>query len=224
MNIVYGILFFMILFFIIEVLAIIFKITGLDIVKARFQIISIITHTGFTTRESELIVQHPIRRKIASGLMILSYVGQATLISLIFSAVKDRNNIIYMFIAAIALFFMLVIVLRNRYILSSFDNLLEKYIKRQMKLNKKYKTIDEVLNLNNEFGVAEIYVEEGSSICGMMLKDAALKDKFIQVLTIDRGSHIVYFPMATFEFQPADKITVYGKIDSIKEFMRQINL
>lgn len=223
MNIVYSILFFMILFFGIEVLAIIFKITGLDIDKARFQIVSIITHTGFTTRESELIVQHPIRRKIASGLMILSYVGQATLISLIFTAFKDRKNIVYMCIAAITLFFILAIILRNRYILNSFDSFLEKYIKRQMNYNKKRKTIDEVLNLNSEFGVAEIHIEEGSSICGMTLKDAALKDKFIQVLNIDRGSHIVHFPRATFEFQPADKIIVYGKIDSIKEFIRQIN-
>jgi hypothetical protein len=224
MNIIYALVFFMLLFLVVEILAIIFKITGLDISKARFQIISIITHTGFTTRESELILQHPIRRKIAAGLMILSYVGQATIISLIITAIGDIRNFMLMAVAVMLLFFILIGLLRNRVILNAFDNLLERYIKRQMNHNKKHKTIDEVLNLNEEFGVAEIHVEENSTLCGMMLKDAALKDRYIQVLTIDRGSHIIHFPKPTFEFKPADKLTVYGKIDSIKEFIREINI
>ena len=77
MPITYGFIILIILALIVEVLSIALKVTGLDIDKARFQVISIITHTGFTTRESELITQHPTRRRIAMGLMVISYVGAA---------------------------------------------------------------------------------------------------------------------------------------------------
>ena len=39
--------------------------TGLEKHKARFQAISAFSGTGFTTKEAELIVNHPVRRKIA---------------------------------------------------------------------------------------------------------------------------------------------------------------
>ncbi|SHH93717.1 TrkA C-terminal domain-containing protein [Clostridium grantii] len=223
MNVALSILFFLIIFLLIEVLAIIFKITGLEISKARFQIISILTHTGFTTRESELIVQHPIRRKIASILMVVSYVGQATLISLIISVFTNRNNTIVLIIIVLCLFIVAIFVLRNRHTVNAFENLLEKYIKKQMKSKTKNKTIDEVLNLNNEFGVAEITIDETFLICGKTLSESKLKDKYIQVLTIDRGSHIIHFPRASFKFQEADKVTVYGKIEGIKEFIGNIS-
>ena len=63
MTIVYFGIVLAALWLLVEILAIVFRITGLDSQKARFQVISILTHTGFTTRESELIAQHPLRRK-----------------------------------------------------------------------------------------------------------------------------------------------------------------
>ncbi|MHC4256266.1 MAG: TrkA C-terminal domain-containing protein, partial [Planctomycetota bacterium] len=46
--------------------AIAFQLTGLNWELAKFQALSCFTGTGFTTRESELIVGHGQRRKIAS--------------------------------------------------------------------------------------------------------------------------------------------------------------
>ena len=66
--------------------------------KARFQVISIITNTGFTTKESELITQHSQRRRIAEMLMLISYVGTATLISVIiniFTTLQKGEGVIY---------------------------------------------------------------------------------------------------------------------------------
>jgi len=40
--------------------------TGMQRIKARFQALSSITGTGFTTRESESIVNHPKRRQITT--------------------------------------------------------------------------------------------------------------------------------------------------------------
>src|SRR5665648_545536 len=83
MSVFYFLLICSFLLLITEVVSIVLKTTGLDMKKARFQVISIITHTGFTTKESELITQHPLRRQIASMLMIISYVAQISLISIL---------------------------------------------------------------------------------------------------------------------------------------------
>ncbi|MCK5130010.1 MAG: hypothetical protein KAQ68_09165 [Clostridiales bacterium] len=72
MSLVSILIIFIVLWLLIEILSVVFKMTGLELDKARFQIISIITHTGFTTKESELISQHSLRRRIASILMVVS--------------------------------------------------------------------------------------------------------------------------------------------------------
>lgn len=219
MNIIYYLVILGLLFLIIEVISIIFKITGLDLNKARFQVISIITHTGFTTRESELIAQHPLRRRIASYLMILSYLGQATLISIFFNILKQQQSMRNILIIILVLSTVILILARNKVLLFKFESFLEKYILRQMKINKKYRTIDEVLKLNDDFGVTEIVLEEDSPLVGISLSESGLKERYIQVLTVDRGSHLIHFPKANLVFEPADRVVVYGKIDSIKELI-----
>lgn len=219
MTLLYITIVFIFLFMLIEVLSIVMKITGLDLDKARFQIISIITHTGFTTRESELIAQHPVRRKIASFLMVLSYVAQATLISIIFSLIKHPRGFIYFIIILVIIGLLLMLLKKNKIVLSKFDALLEKYISKQLKVGYKNKTVNEVLKLNNEFGVAEIILEEYSPLCNAALKETQLKERYIQILNIDRGSHILHFPNANTLLQAGDRIVVYGKIESIKDLI-----
>ncbi|MPM43777.1 hypothetical protein SDC9_90454 [bioreactor metagenome] len=74
---------------IIDIFAVLFRLTGLSREKARFQVISLLTSTGYTTRESELITQHPIRRKLASALMVVSYVSTLTFISFLVNMLSN---------------------------------------------------------------------------------------------------------------------------------------
>ena len=90
MSIAVVLIILIVMWLLIDVLSILLKMTGLDLEKSRFQVISMLTHTGFTTSESELIAQHPLRRRIASALMVLSYVTQVTLISLFVNISIDR--------------------------------------------------------------------------------------------------------------------------------------
>ena len=66
--------------------------TGLSRESSRFQARSAFTGVGFTTSESEKVVNHPVRRKILQVLMILGNAGIVTAIaSLIigFSGIKN---------------------------------------------------------------------------------------------------------------------------------------
>ena len=86
--ILYFLLSIVIFLIIIEVITVLFKLTGLSEEKARFQVISLLTGSGFTTRESELITQHPSRRRLAQLLMITGYVGFLTGISFLVDIIR----------------------------------------------------------------------------------------------------------------------------------------
>ncbi len=62
-------------FVIVRIASVAMRLTGLPDHVARFQSISALTGTGFTTGESETIVNYPLRRNILVGLMIFGNLG-----------------------------------------------------------------------------------------------------------------------------------------------------
>ena len=71
-----------------EIFTVLFRFTGLPYEKARFQVLSLLTGTGFTTRESEGLVSIRQRRKLAQVTMLFGYVFNITIISLHMNIVK----------------------------------------------------------------------------------------------------------------------------------------
>ena len=61
--------------FIVRVASVAMRLTGLDDSTARFQALSAFSGTGFTTNETEMIVNYPVRRRIVTLLMILGNLG-----------------------------------------------------------------------------------------------------------------------------------------------------
>lgn len=64
-----------------ELFTVIFRFTGLPAEKARFQVISLLTGCGFTTRESEMILSSRARRRLARITMLFGYVFNITIVS-----------------------------------------------------------------------------------------------------------------------------------------------
>jgi hypothetical protein len=217
LSIVYIAVLLAAIWLLIEILSIVFKITGLDLNKARFQIISILTHTGFTTRESELIAQHPLRRKLASILMLLSYVAQASLISLLINMIsQDTQELLYTGIFLVIVCAIIILMTRNKYMSSKFDKLVARIVQKRL-IKQAQRPVDQVLKISPGYGVYEVLVEPESRVANKTLREARLHDLFIQVLKIDRGSTTLDFPEADSQIQPGDVLIVYGKIRAIKE-------
>jgi len=211
---------FVLIWLLIEILSIVLKLTGLELSKARFQVISILTHTGFTTRESELIVQHPTRRKIASALMIVSYVAQITLITLLFNVLTQATkNILSTAIALSVMALFVIVVTQSKYLSERFDRVTEKLLKSRIKKAGANGRIEQVLNLSPEFSIYEMVVDTDSFICDKTLRDLKLKEHFIQILKIDRGSEMIDFPQADTRVLAGDRMIVYGKIDALTKMI-----
>jgi K+/H+ antiporter YhaU regulatory subunit KhtT len=220
MSLAIFLILFILIWLLIEILAIVMKLTGLEISKARFQLISILTHTGFTTRESELIVQHPTRRKVASVLMIVSYVAQITLISLFFKVLSEATeNMLGTSIALAVIVVFVIVASQSKYLSVRFDRAAEKLLQNRIRKANNSNRIEQILNLSPEFSIYELIVNTDSFICDKTLKELKLKEHFIQILKIDRGSEMIDFPKADTEVLAGDRMIVYGKIDALTQMI-----
>jgi len=218
MNLVIFAVILIILWFVVEVVSILFKSTGMDLYKARFQTISILTHTGFTTRESELITQHPVRRKIASFMMVISYLTQITLITVLINIlISDTNTMLSVGIAIAILLLFLYLLTRTRFLSSRFNKFVERIIERRINRATRKNPISQVMKVDQEFGMYEIVVDVEGGLDGLTLRESGLKQNFIQVLKVDKGNRVFNFPEPDTVLDVGDKLVVYGKIKSIKD-------
>ncbi len=85
MEIIGALILFIVFMFIytliVEVFVMLFRITGLSDEKARFQVVSMLTNSGYTTREAELITNDKQRRKLARFVMMFGYAFTVTIVS-----------------------------------------------------------------------------------------------------------------------------------------------
>lgn len=210
------ILFMTIFLIVIDFFSILFRLTGMPMKKARFQVISLLTSTGFTTKESEIIVQNPLRRKFASWLMIISYVSTATFISFFVKMLSDEVTSIGFF--SVTIFFLIVVVFIHKVsLLEKFESKIENLVlktKSWEKLNKKHLTL---ITNTKGYGIYEIYLPEGSEIIGKTIINSGLKDLEIEVLNIDKGDKFINFPTPDYRFEVYDNLTVYGNIRNIRD-------
>ena len=66
--------------------------TGLSRESAKFQARSAFTGVGFTTNESEKVVNHPLRRRILLALMLLGNAGVVTAVSSLILSFVNLNQ------------------------------------------------------------------------------------------------------------------------------------
>ena len=78
--------------FIVRVASVALRLTGLAEESARFQALSAFTGTGFTTSESEMVVNYPVRRRILSLLMIIGNLGFVTVFATVVVSLVNTDG------------------------------------------------------------------------------------------------------------------------------------
>ena len=64
--------------------------TGMSRDSARFQARAAYCGVGYASRESDGIIEHPVRRRIISSLMMLGNAGTATVVATLILVVRER--------------------------------------------------------------------------------------------------------------------------------------
>lgn len=193
--------------------------TGMSRQAARFQARSAFTGAGFTTSESENVVNHPIRRKIIMILMFLGNVGIVSAMStLIISFVdqKEGESIWYRLLfltGGIAILWMLAkSEFIDRHLSRIISNLLHKYTRLDIK------DYDSLMHLSHGYRISELIIEESDWICEKTLLEARLRDEGIIILGIERyNGDYTGVPNGDTKIQAGDTLIVYGREKSLSE-------
>jgi hypothetical protein len=193
-------------------------LTGLSREAARFQARSAFTGTGFTTSETEKVVDHPVRRRIILLLMTARSAGLVTIIiSLIlsFGSGGGRSQLLRLLglVGGVAL---LWLVSRSKHV----DHYLERIIERALDRWTDLDTRDYagLLKLSGDYTVKEIRVQEDDWLAGKNLRDCRLAQEGVTVLGIYRsdGSYIGA-PKGNTEIYDDDTLILYGRAKPLKE-------
>ncbi|MFD1358602.1 TrkA C-terminal domain-containing protein [Fictibacillus halophilus] len=220
MGFVFTLLYFAIIAVVIEINVLLFTLTGLKKEIARFQVISMFTATGFTTGESELILEHPIRRRLSTFLILFGVFSLAVIISAISNILSDEFRSIELgmiTLVLIGLYLIMSIPKFKRYLEKSFEGHLEK------QYNLADLPLRDVMYFDEDDVVIELPIHKNSSVIGKKLKDVIEMEDDMLVLFIKRGDVTLRKDSYTTEIQEGDMIFLYGNQNSLtKRFKKEM--
>lgn len=192
--------------------------TGLSKDAARFQARSAFTGTGFTTNESEHVVNHPVRRKI---LMILIFLGSAGVISTISSLILSfisLERIGYISIEIVVLVVGLIalwLLVQSKWIDRKLSYLINRALNRYTTLE--VRDYYSLLHLSDNYRVSEIKVEQQDWLADKTLNDLQLHDEGILVLGIKRSNgEYIGAPRGETKIYNDDTVTLYGRAELLE--------
>ncbi|WP_084245896.1 TrkA C-terminal domain-containing protein [Planomicrobium okeanokoites] len=204
---------------VIEIGVILFHMTGLEKEIARYQVISMLTGTGFTTQESALIIDHPIRRRISSGLILFGYFSLAVIISSI-ATILSNDLRIELLLIIIGILFVFLFIFKNKSVFNRLEDRFEHEMDTEYNLEDwPMKT---ALALDEEEMVAIIQIKHGSDYIGQKGRTLVEENLDVVLLIIRRGDEILRFDLFEVELQEGDKIMIIGKEDHIKERYKEM--
>jgi len=194
-----------------RVAAVVLVCTGVSPDLAQFQARSAFTGVGFTTKEAERIVDHPVRRRVIMVLMFLGNAGIVTAISslmLTFVGTEKQQTIARM--AGLACGLLLLWALsRSRWVDRGLSVLTRWTLRRFTRLD--IYDFSGLLRLSEGYGVSELTVEPGDWVAGHSLADLRLPDEGIQVLGIHRADgNYIGTPTGGTWVRRGDVVVLYG--------------
>ncbi|WP_394906831.1 TrkA C-terminal domain-containing protein [uncultured Mesonia sp.] len=187
--------------------------TGLSTEVARFQARSAYTGTGFTTSETEKIMNFPVRRKIIYSLMLIGNAGIVTTMStliLTFVLPNSTSNLLWgLFIIIVGMAIIWWAVQSpwvDKYLSKVIGKALKKYTRIEV---KDYASI---LHLAEDYRITELRVDEDSWLANKSLNQLALRKEGIIVLGIKReDGQYLGSPNGSSLVKTGDLLTMYGK-------------
>lgn len=207
-------------FLVVRAAAIALMMTGLDRKRAIFQALSSFTGTGFTTREAELVINHPARRKIVSWLMILGNAGfVAVIVTGTSSFVTSKGYTMPInAILLLAGLFIIYKVVSHRGLVKRFERYIENKILKSNALEEG--TVEDLLHLMEGYGLVRAIITEDSPVVDKSISDCKSCAEKIIVLGIERGKEWLPIPKADETLKAGDRAVVYGNLNELKNIFK----
>jgi hypothetical protein len=192
------------------------EMTGMERSKARFQALSAFSGTGFTTREAELVVNHPRRRKIIRYLMIL---GNAGIVSVIATFILSLNKVgivrpsLNLIIIAASLYVLYRVASHHEFA-QNLTVKIKEILREKLHFDKIH--IEEILMQTDGYGIASILIGTDSKVKDTTIGNAGLKENDLIALSIERDTEVISLPKEDTVLNVGDLLICYGKLENIK--------
>ncbi len=188
-------------------------LTGLSQASAQFQARSAFTGAGFTTKESEKVVNHPVRRRIIMLLMFTGNAGVITVISslvLTFISGAGSDDWLWRLLILILGVALLWAIATNR----TFNRFLTRIVKWSLRRWTKLEIRDyaSLLHLRGEYQVMELLVSPEDWLANKRLDEVRLRDEGITILGIERADGtFIGIPKGSTCIFAEDILILYGR-------------
>ena len=191
--------------------------TGLSWDTASFQSYSAFFGVGFTTREAEMVVNHPVRRRIIRDLILAGNVGLTSgLATLVVTLMQTGGTSrMLMVVGALAVCVGLLLTLSR---VGWLQRLLDRIIQHTLERAGMVRALDYELLLRIQHGyvVSEIEVLPDTVLAGRTLRESRAWDRGVIILAIKRNEEMVPgLPGPADMILAGDVLTAYGKEKSL---------
>ncbi|MDY6904359.1 MAG: TrkA C-terminal domain-containing protein [Thermodesulfobacteriota bacterium] len=192
--------------------------TGISREAARFQARSAFTGSGFTTNESEMVVNHPIRRRIVLMLMLLGNAGFVTAVSsliLTFIHTSGGSSLTLRIVVLVTGLAILWSLAYSKWVDKKLSLIIDKALKRFTRLD----VVDyaSLLHLHGDYRLAEIKVEADDWLSGKPLQETRPSDEGVMILGIKKpNDRYIGTPTGNTTISPDDVLVAYGRIGLIQ--------
>ena len=210
-SLILFVFFVMIYIVISDIITIFFRLTGLTEEKARFQVISLLTNSGFTTRESEAVVSSKLRRRLARATMLFGYAFTVTIVSTTVNFFmtlghSELQSLLYLLPVMLLLLFGFHTLRKSEFFKTRFDGWIERIGNRIMFGSKSNPVV--LVEDYGETVVAHIYLQQVPEV----LRDVPLSQS---VLMSDYNVMVLMVKKKDGEAQQANADTVLRENDII---------
>lgn len=224
---VFFVIFVLIYIIINEVFTVLFRLTGLTEEKAKFQVTSMLTNSGFTTSDSEIITSSKVRSRLARLTMIFGYAFTVTIVSSVVNFIIAMNNseIRNIWPSSLALLIILMcirIVKKHPVIKNRFDRVIEKMGNKC--IFGKFSNVIVVLDSYDENVLAEIVLTNiPVLIKGKSIEASNLSSLYnINVMLIKREYDYMRSINSNTVLQEGDTIVVFGDYKNIRQIFEKV--
>jgi hypothetical protein len=191
--------------------------TGLSWDTASFQSYSAFFGVGFTTKEAEMVVNHPVRRRIIRDLILAGNIGlTSALATLVVTLMQSAETSHLLLIVGALVTGALVLLFLSR--IGWLQKLLDRVIRYTLERTGMVRALDYELLLRIQYGyvVSEIEILPNTYLAGRALRDSRPWDRGVVILFIKRDEEMVPgLPGPADIIQAGDVVTAYGKEQSL---------
>jgi len=209
----------------VRVATIALTMTGLSYDTAIFQSCSAFFGVGFTTREAELVVNHPIRRRIIRDLIFAGNIGLTSALATTVASLLQNNHVLHP-IVLLSSVMLLIYLITHLGRLRFVRKFLDYWIKASLTRSGLVRSMDYELMLRVDHGyvVLEYLLEDQNPLIGRKLRESRPWDAGVVILAIRRNDLLLPgIPGPDAFLLDHDVLVIYGHEQDVKKVMHPSN-